>query len=75
MHYLLLGENSLAKDQKIAEIKKKLLTSDESLKFDYETLHGTKLDSAVLKKALIALPAVSKKKTYLYPRCWKIKLS
>ena len=62
MIYLLLGEDTQLKDQKIAEIKKKVLTSKEAHDFDYEVLHALKLDSATLKKTLIALPAVSKKR-------------
>lgn len=62
MIYLLLGEDSLAKDQRIAEIKEKTLNTPEALKFDYEVLHADKLDRDILKQALIALPAVAKKR-------------
>ena len=65
MIYFLLGEDRLAKDQKINEIKAACLSSDDALKFDYELLHSIKLDPAVLKKALIALPAVAKKRFIL----------
>jgi DNA polymerase III delta subunit len=65
MIYLLLGEDRLAKDQKINEIKAACLPSDDALKFDYELLHALKLDPSVLKKALIALPAVAKKRLIL----------
>jgi len=65
MIYLFLGEDRAAKEQKIAEIKTTYLSCNDALKLDYELLHGTKLDSAVLKKALIALPAVSKKRLIL----------
>ena len=59
MTYLFLGEDGLAKDQKISETKKKILKSDGALKFDYDVLHGHKLDPAELKKSLLALPAFS----------------
>ena len=65
MIYLFLGEDGEAKEQKIAEIKKTCLPSDDALKLDYELLHGSKLDPAVLKKALIALPAISKRRLIL----------
>ncbi|MCK5082039.1 MAG: hypothetical protein KAR31_03950 [Candidatus Omnitrophica bacterium] len=65
MIYLLLGEDRLAKDQKINEIRASCLPSDDAIKFDYELLHGIKLDPSVLKKALIALPAVAKKRLIL----------
>ena len=62
MIYLLLGEDSLAKDKKIAEIKEKVLGADEAIYFDYEVLHAPKLDPEIFKKALINLPAVSSKR-------------
>ena len=65
MIYLLLGEGRDAKDRKIIEIKAKYLTDHSALKLDYESLHGGQLDPLVLKKALISLPAVSKKRLVL----------
>ena len=62
MIYLLLGEDTQAKDQRIAEIKKKILNSKEAHDFDYEVLHAPKLSPQDFKKALMALPAVSKKR-------------
>jgi len=59
MVYLLSGEDSLAKDQKIEEIKGKSFPSEEAVKFDFEILHGAKLGSDVLKKSLVALPAIA----------------
>jgi len=59
MIYLCLGEDRAAKEQRIAEIKTKHLTSDDALKLDYELLHGSKIDPSELKKALIALPGIS----------------
>lgn len=65
MIYLLLGDDKDAKDRKIAEIKAKCLADDSALKLDYESLLGAKLDPDVLKKALISLPAVSKRRLIL----------
>jgi DNA polymerase III delta subunit len=62
MIYLFLGDEGLLKDQAIAKIKQTSFTSDEALRFDYETLHGNKLDADDLKKALMALPAIVSKR-------------
>jgi DNA polymerase III delta subunit len=62
MHYLFLGKDSLAKDHQIAEFKKKFLTSNEALEFDYEVLHTAKLAPAALKKSLLALPTIASKR-------------
>jgi len=65
MIYLFWGENKAAKEERIAEIKKRNLTSADAFNLDYESLHGSKLDPATLKKALIALPAISKRRFIL----------
>ena len=65
MIYLFLGEDREAKEQKIAEIKKTCLPSDDALKLDYECLYGSKIDPSELKKSLIALPAISSKRLIL----------
>jgi len=65
MHYLFLGEDSLAKDRKITEIKNKFLSSKEALKLDCEVLSAIKLAPAALKKSLLALPAVVSKKVII----------
>ena len=65
MIYLFLGEDRQAKEQQIAEIKAACFSSDDAPKFDYERLHGIKLDPDVLKKALIALPALAQKRLIL----------
>ncbi|MDD3374303.1 MAG: hypothetical protein PHY73_01085 [Candidatus Omnitrophica bacterium] len=64
MIYLLVGQ-SPSKENKISEIKTSVLTSKESLSFDYEILHGHKLNDEILKKSLISLPSVSKKRVVL----------
>jgi DNA polymerase III delta subunit len=66
MIYLLVGQDHLAKEQKIAEIKIKALPSKESLSFDYQVLHGYKLDNEALKKALMALPVVGHARVILF---------
>lgn len=65
MIHLLLGEDRLAKDEKISEIKRNCLSSPDALKFDYEVLSAVKLDSDELKKSLITLPAVSPQRLLL----------
>ena len=65
MIYLLLGEDRPAKDRKVNEIKISCLPSDDARKLDYELLHAIKLDPVVLKKAILALPAVAKRRLIL----------
>jgi len=65
MTYLLLGEDNPAKDKNIRAIKDKTLKSTDSQNLDYESLHAPKVDSDILKQALIALPAVSEKRCLL----------
>ena len=65
MIYFLLGEDSAAKDAKTAAWKQEYLTAPESYNFDYEVLYGMKCDPAALKKALVALPAIAKKRIVL----------
>jgi len=65
MIYLFLGEDRAAKEQRIAEVKTKHLSSGDALKLDYELLYGSKVDPSVLKKSLIALPAISQKRLVL----------
>jgi len=65
MNYLLIGEDSGAKDDKIAEIKAGILSSLDAAHFDYEILHGTKCDPGHFKKVLLALPAIAKKRLVL----------
>lgn len=65
MIYLLLGDDKAAKERHIAGIKAKYLADGSARQLDYESLHGVKLDPDVLKKALISLPAVSKKRMVL----------
>jgi len=73
MIYLLLGEDCEAKDKKIVDLKNKHLSSTESITFDYEALHGHKLDSDILKKTLISLPTVASQRFILIRQCDKLK--
>lgn len=64
MTYLLLGEDSPAKDQKINELKEEIFpsSSHDALAFDYERLDGADVDARALRKALLAMPAVGPKR-------------
>jgi DNA polymerase III delta subunit len=73
MIYLFLGEDTLAKDAKIAELKKNLFPSPEALSFDYELLDAHKLDPENLKKTLLTLPALVKKRLILIRNCHQLK--
>ncbi|MBU0469481.1 MAG: hypothetical protein KKD07_06215 [Candidatus Omnitrophica bacterium] len=72
MIYLLLGDENALKSQKIDELKKQYICSNEEFQFDYETLDGNKLDPAVLKKSLISLPVVAKRRVILIHSCQKL---
>ena len=72
MNYLLLGQDSVAKDAKLAELKRKNFPSLEALQFDYEVLYAQKLDSETLKKSLVALPALSKERLVVIKECHKL---
>ncbi|MBI3602816.1 MAG: hypothetical protein HY209_08005 [Candidatus Omnitrophica bacterium] len=73
MIYLLLGEDTQAKDLKIAEIKSRLLTKPEAVHFDFESLDAHHLSAASLKKALLALPAFSSQRLVLIRHVHKLK--
>jgi len=65
MIYLILGDHSLEKEQKINEIRKKTFPSKDAFNLDYESLNADKLDSDQLKKSLISLPALAKQRLIL----------
>ncbi|MBF0489688.1 MAG: hypothetical protein HQL15_03600 [Candidatus Omnitrophica bacterium] len=73
MIYLLLGEDSQAKDKKIAEIKESFLIQPEALFFDFESLDAQTVSAASLKKSLIALPSFSSKRIILIRHLQKLK--
>ena len=72
MTYLFLGEDSVAKDNKIAELKKKILPNSQSFQFDYEILHAAKLEEHNLKKALMNLPALSTRRLIVIRECHRL---
>ncbi len=72
MIYLFFGQNYTNKDQKIQEIKKKLLSADNSEHFDFDQLDGTKLSAEDLKKSLVAMPAVLKQRVVLIRKIEKL---
>ncbi|HQP10412.1 MAG TPA: hypothetical protein PKV41_03415 [Candidatus Omnitrophota bacterium] len=65
MIYLFLGENGPAKKQQIAKIQESCALTGHALKFDYEPLYAEGLNADVLKKALLALPALAQKRLVL----------
>lgn len=73
MTYLILGEDSPTKDQKIAELKRKYLTSPDAFHFDYEMLYASKLDPADLKKALLSLPVTAPQRFVFLREAHKLK--
>lgn len=75
MIYFFLGHDSQAKDVQIAELKQKLFTSADAPKFDYEVLHAHKLEADTLKKALIAIPVLSKKRLIVIRQAQKLRAS
>ena len=72
MIYLLLGDENALKSQKIDELKKKYIGSNDEIQFDYETLDGNKLDPADLKKSLMSLPVVAKRRVVILHTCQKL---
>lgn len=62
MTYLFLGVDVIAKDSKIATLRKQIFSSGQGLDFDYDVWHAHKLEAETLKKSLLNLPAVSKKR-------------
>lgn len=76
MIYLFLGDDAPARDQKIIEIKKEIFPSPDALSFDYEVLHGgPNLDSQILKKALVTLPAIAKDRLVVIRQCHKLSMA
>ena len=71
MIYFLLGEDVAAKDARIADLKKKILSTD-AISFDYEVLHSSKLDPETLKKALMNLPALARQRVVVIRECHRL---
>jgi DNA polymerase III delta subunit len=56
MAYLLLGEAGPKKNQRICDIRDKILPTADARQLDYEILDAKKITPAVLKERLLALP-------------------
>lgn len=74
MIYLLLGEDSQAKDNKIDQLKSSIITQPESIHFDFESLDALHLSAANFKKSLLALPGMSKKRLILIRHAHQLKV-
>ena len=59
MIYLLLGQDTAAKDAQITQLKKNILPSPDAIQFDCESLEAGSMGADELKKALISLPAIA----------------
>lgn len=65
MIYLLLGEDTQAKDNKILQIKSSVLLNPQSNHFDFESLDAQHLSAANFKKSLLGLAVMSSKRLIL----------
>lgn len=65
MIYLLKGDEYQAKEQKIDELKTKILAHPDARRFDYESLDAAKVTPEDLKKTLMTLPVVAKQRLVL----------
>jgi len=72
MTYLIIGPDVQHTEAKIAELKRQYIPSPDSVSFDCETLYAHRLDSDVLRKALLALPVFSTKRFVLLRECHKL---
>ncbi len=72
MTYLFLGQDTLAKDVKLTELKKQFLKTKEAFEFDLETLYAQTLAADELKKSLLNLPVVSKKRVVVIKDAHKL---
>ena len=72
MTYLFLGQDTLAKDTKLTELKKQFLKIKEAFEFDLETLYAQALGSDELKKSLLNLPVISKKRVVVIKDAHKL---
>ncbi len=72
MVYLFLGDKFEVKEQKITELRRKILASADAEKFDFEQFDGAKLDPAAFKKALVSLPVFAKQRVVLLRNLHKL---
>ena len=74
MIHLFLGEDGPEKERKISELKTECFGDSDAGQLDFDSLNAVKLDPALLKKSLIALPAMSSKRVVLLRSCEKLTL-
>lgn len=65
MIYLLKGDDHQAKEQKIDELKNKILSHPDARRFDYDNLDAAKVSPEELKKSLMTLPVLVKQRLVL----------
>ncbi len=73
MVYLLLGDDTAAKDVKIAEIKSKIFKDQQSALFDFDNLDAKELSAQALKKSLMSLPVSAGKRLIILRQVHKLK--
>ncbi len=73
MVYLLLGDDTAAKDVKIAEIKSKIFKDQQSALFDFDNLDAKELSAQALKKSLMSLPVAAAKRLIVLRQVHKLK--
>lgn len=73
MIYLIIGEDTALKDEKISQIRKEIFSNAQSdaLLFDFESLSAHKLDADTLKKSFITLPVIASKRLVVVRDCQK----
>ena len=73
MFYLFIGDDFLAKDQKISEAKKKALPTSAARQLDCETLYAEQCSRDDLIKSFVSLPVASAKRLVIVRNCHKLK--
>ncbi|MGE0268546.1 MAG: hypothetical protein AB7S78_08850 [Candidatus Omnitrophota bacterium] len=65
MIYILKGDDYQAKEQKIDELRNKILSHPDARRFDYDILDAAKVTPEDLKKSLMTLPVIVKQRLVL----------
>src|SRR5208282_4237174 len=74
MVYLFLGDDLVAKDARIAEIKNKFFKNfQEALAFDFDNLDAKELPDEALKKAFLTLPVIAPHRLIVLHQVHKLK--
>jgi DNA polymerase III delta subunit len=74
MIYLFLGDDGIAKDARILEIKNKFFKSfQEALSFDFDNLDASKLPDDALKKSFLTLPVITSHRLIVLRQVHKLK--